>query len=343
MRNEAPAPSRLLQLLILPSIVVGLVTLVLLTLDFERRTSEQQRKYGEATASQLSDQLATYVVTGDILSLNVVASKLTNSDLVSFIAVYNDTDSLIAQSGRPVPGTVSYTSEITFQDSMVGYVRVAVPGESKANYNLLVIPLLLILSLAIAAFRSPMTFVRWLYPQRTPGQTSKTASREPDQKEQTEGTEQEDSIECILVVRVRPAHHMERHFDSFFRAAEEFSGIVEQTTPEELVIHFDDQQAMSSAASAGFVIRELTRRKHGNMTFGGTLDLVDDEARRKAASYLASIADGDLLIAGGEWLLEDHAALQSFHHSLVDSEDLRRIASLTNQAELTELVEKLSD
>ena len=82
----------------------------------------------------------------------------------------------------------------------------------------------------------------------------------------------------------------------------------------------------------------------GNMSFGGTLDLAgeDSDEHRKAASYLASIADGDLLIAGGERLLEGRAILQTFHHSLVDSEDLRRVAEIENQDQLLHHAENLA-
>ena len=99
---------------------------------------------------------------------------------------------------------------------------------------------------------------------------------------------------------------------------------------------------MHAAASTGYLIRELTERKSGNMQFGGTLDLVEDDTKRKAASYLASISEGDLLIAGGEWLLDGQATLQTFHHSLVDSEDLRRVASLDNQDQLLRMADELA-
>ena len=149
----------------------------------------------------------------------------------------------------------------------------------------------------------------------------------------------------MLVVRIRPSHHLARHFDRFFSAAEKFNGIVEQTTPEELVIHFDRDNPMYEAASAGLLIRQLTETLQGNMTFGGTIDIAsgDSNEQRKAASYLASISEGDLLVVNGESLLADRATLQTFHHPMVAYGDLQRILEIDHQQQLKQDAEAIAN
>ena len=148
----------------------------------------------------------------------------------------------------------------------------------------------------------------------------------------------------MLVVRIRPGHHLARHFDRFFSAAEKFNGIVEQTSPEELVIHFDRGNPMYEAASTGLLIRQLTEILQGNMTFGGTIDIAQEDSheQRKAASYLASIAQGSLLVAGGESLLAGRVTLQTFHHPMVDYEDLQRIVEIDHQQKLKQDAEAIA-
>ena len=342
MSGEAPAFSRLLQLLAGLPLIIGLLVFFILSADFATRSAEQQQHFGEATAAQLSDFLAYYVIAGDILSLNVITTKISENRQVSSVAVYDEMDHLIAQSGRPEGRTTFFTNEITFQDSVIGYVRVAIPDASVANQGLLVVPGLLLLALVSTAWLKPDLIVAWLYPRPAPAADPQTENKPEPESTITKTIEA--GPECLLVVRIRPAHYLARHFDQFFAAAEQFSGIVEQTTPEELVIHFDGADAMFAAAAAGVLIRQLSEILQGNMSFGGTLDLAgeDSDEHRKAASYLASIADGDLLIAGGERLLEGRAILQTFHHSLVDSEDLRRVAEIDNQDQLLQHAETLT-
>jgi len=342
MSREAPALSRLLQLLAGPPLIIGLLVFFILSADFSARSSKQQQHFGEAIVTQLSDFLVQYIVTNDILSLNVITTKLSGNSLISSVAVYDDKDNLIAQSGRTTGSTRFFTKEITFQDSVIGYVRVAIPDAPMTNEDLLIVPVALFLAFVSVIWLRPELIVRWLYPR--PAKTTNSNIRKEPQSVSTIIPTDGACPKCFLLVRIRPAQHLARHFDKFFAAAEQFDGIVEQTTPEELVIHFNGQDTMFAAASTGVLIRQLSELLQGNINFGGTLDLVgeDSDKRRKAASYLASIAEDDLLIAGGEWLLEDRVTLETFHHSLIDSKDLRRIAEIDNQDNLQKAAETLS-
>jgi hypothetical protein len=288
--------------------------------------SQEQQLYGQSTASQLAKNLAQQVIDRDILSLNVLVTRLTTDEPIQFVAIYDDHNQLIAQSGKEIRNNESYSAEITFQDSMIGFVRVSVAPARRD----LAVPLAIILLAAVAyligLIRGTPFLLRWIADQKRPPIEDESLVR-PDKAlpGNYEG--------CILVVRIRPSRHMALHFDKFYQAAKLYGGIIEQTTAEELVIHFELPDAMFMASCTGLLIQQITLKVDGNITFGGTLDMLDDEPDeiRKAASYLASISEGDLIVAGAGRLLENRVELQSFHHSLVDSQNLQTISGLVNQ------------
>ena len=340
MSGERPAFSRLLQLLAGPPIVIGLLVFFILSADFASRSSKQQQYFGQSTAAQLSEFVVHYVVTNDILSLNVISAKVSGNGQVNSVAIYNESDDLIAQSGRDDGKAKFFTKEITFQDSVIGYLRISIPDESLVNHSLLIVPAALLSALILTAWFRTEWIISWLYPR-----ILAPTDNEKDTLSKSKIAEKiEVAPECFLVVRIRPAQHLARHFAQFFDAAELFKGVVEQTTPEELIIHFEGEDSMFAAASTGVLIQQLSKILQGNMTFGGILDLAgeDSDKRRKAASYLASIANDDLIIARGKALLADRATLQTFHHSLVDSDDLKLVATLENEDELLKRASILS-
>ena len=81
------------------------------------------------------------------------------------------------------------------------------------------------------------------------------------------------------------------------------------------------------------------------MTFGGTIDIASEDSneQRKAASYLASISEGDLLVVNGESLLADRATLQTFHHPMVAYGDLQRIIEIDHQQQLKQDAEAIAN
>ena len=309
-------------LIALPLLAGGLVFFTI-TQHQQGAIETEQSRFGHSSARQLAAQVAGYVVERDILPLNVLVTHLTRDEPLQFAAIYDESNRLIAQSGKEQRNNSSYTAEVTFQDSLIGRVRITV-SPTKTDSRLPALLLILLgagYSLLIRRF-SPLIH-SWIDQEPTPVPVDNQVNFSQD----TGPTE-----ECILVVRIRPARHLEQHFDKFFQAANLYGGIVEQTTPEELVIHFDSADAMYMATCSGLLIQKIANKVNGKIIFGGTLDLLDEEPDeiRKAASYLASIAEGNLLVAGGDSHLSGRVELQSFHHALVDSKRLLRIAGLTD-------------
>ena len=325
---------KLIALLALLPLLTGLVIGLGFNQAAQNSINGEQAAYGQSTAVQVADHLADYVIEGDILSLNVISSRLTRETSLVFVAVYDDNNRLVAQSGKAPRGTETYAADITFQDSLVGGVRVAVTHSSYHPGPVVVaFVVVYLLYLAMLVWFMPV-IEGWLFSVTGSAASTDTEDRprETDDALMPEilhGPRQE----CILVIRIRPARHLESHFDKFHQAAILYGGIVEQTTTEELVIHFDSQDAMYMATCTGLLIQQIARRINSNISFGGTLDLLGDEPDkvRKSASYLASIAEGDLIFAANDPGISDRVELQSFRHALVDADNLSRIAGLINQ------------
>jgi len=312
-------------LLVLPILAGGLVFFTVT--QYQARAVElEQSRFGQSSARQLAAQVASYVVEDNLLSLNVIVAQLTRNEPLQFVAIYDESNQLIVQSGREERTNASYTAEVTFQDSLVGRVRMTVSHAKTSKQLLGWILLMLGAGYCFLVWRFETSITRWVN-QETQPQAASTEILETPQQIDRGATE-----ECILVVRIRPARHLEQHFDKFFKAANLYGGIVEQTTPEELVIHFDSSDAMYMATCSGLLIQKIAAKVNGKIAFGGTLDLINEEPEkiRKAASYLASIAEGNLIAAHGYLPLSDRVELQPFHHALVDSEGLLRIAGLIN-------------
>ncbi len=325
---------RLVSLLIVLPLVITLLVGTILVQQYEARISETQSHYGQITAVQISELVSQLIVDDDRLSLNVIVARVTRETPVHYVAIYDATNNLIAQSGRSERGSASFASDITFQDAMVGSVRVNLQ-QRRLSVSLL-LPLLAISILIYGGL------LWWFSPKIINWLQAEPDVDEPPEEENVSIPivtapaylqEAPNTETYILVIRIRPARHLEANFEKFYQAARLYGGIVEQTTTEELVIHFEGYDAAYKATCTGLLIRHLTDLLPGNINFGGTLDIIEDEPdrARKSASYLASISDGDLLIATPNPKLKDRVKLQAFHHSLVDSEHLSKINGLANQ------------
>jgi hypothetical protein len=319
--------SRLFLILVTLPLIAAITAFTSMIIHNKGSLETAEREFGRTTVTQLSEQYSQYLVNKDVLSLNVLVTNLTKQTPIAYVGVYDESNRLIVQSGKHRKDNQDYTADITFQDAMIGLVRVTVSQPEKDSTFLIFGWLIGGAIYLYLAWQLCPIISRWLLgigpnPLENEHETSTiVASDGPVQ-------------ECILVVKIRPARHLEIHFDRFFKAAKLYGGIVEQTTIEELVIHFSGADAMYMAASTGLLIKEITKQVNRNITFGGTLDILNDkpDTVRKASSYLASIAQNDLLAAGGTQFIIDRAELAPFHHSLVDSKNLLKVIALNDQS-----------
>jgi uncharacterized membrane protein affecting hemolysin expression len=322
--GKRPRKRRLIALLVVLPLLAGALVFFTITQYQARVVELEQSRFGQSSARQLAAQVASYVVEDNLLSLNVIVAQLTRNEPLQFVAIYDESNQLIVQSGKEERTNTSYTAEVTFQDSLVGRVRMTVSHAETSNQLLGWMLLMLAAGYSFLVARFATSITSWVNHETQSEPVATQVLETPPQ------TDHGPTEECILVVRIRPARHLEQHFDKFFKAANLHGGIVEQTTPEELVIHFDSPDAMYMATCSGLLIQKIAAKVKGKIAFGGTLDLLNEEPEkiRKAASYLASIAEGNLIAAHCYSALSNRVELQPFHHALVDSKGLLRVARL---------------
>ncbi len=336
---------RLLLLLVTPPLLAASLVYLATTYEFTRLLDGQQRFHGEAIADQTAELVTQYVVDGDMLSLNVMIRRLADNEQIEFAAIYDDDNQLILQAGREHKGQMSFTKELTFQDSTVGRIRLTVRPVVAASFWRLPLAAFTLFAYALVVLRYAPQIRGWLAEAPLEREARKEREDEPAASFPLQ-PEPSPAAACMLTTRIRPAHYLEMHFDKFYQAADLHLGIVEQTTPEELVIHFEGIDAIFRAACTGLLIRQVAGMVAGNIGFGGILSIVTardnpDEAR-KAASYLASIADGDLLVVGGASLPDERLGMQPFHHALVDSQGLMKLSGLRGHDTLGEQARQLA-
>jgi uncharacterized membrane protein affecting hemolysin expression len=305
-------------------------------------------QYGKSTARLIAQQVARHVVEQDVLSLTVITTKLTKNEPVLSVSIYNDSDQLlvqsrkaqskISQSGQGSSSQDSFTAEITFQDSVVGFVRISAASiEQSLALPLTALAILYVLwvGLTLSTAGPALNFILGIKNSRV------KHKGEGDDPEAT-ATDSDYVEEALLIVRIKPARTLTRYFNRFFRAAKLYGGIVEQTTPEELVIHFEGPDAIFLSVCAGLLLQKIAHQTQGKVGYGAVLTSADDsDKNRKSASYLASISEGDLLFSEKDILLDERIIVSSFHHSLVNSNDLLRVSGLQNQKLLDAQVNQL--
>ena len=231
--GKRPRKRRLTALLIVLPLLAGGLVFFTITQYQARVVELEQSRFGQSSARQLAAQVASYVVEDNLLSLNVIVAQLTRNEPLQFVAIYDESNQLIVQSGKEERTNTSYTAEVTFQDSLVGRVRMTVSHAETDKQLLGWILLMLAAGYSFLVWRFATSITSWVNHET---QSEPVATQVLETPPQTDHSPTE---ECILVVRIRPARHLEQHFDKFFKAANLYGGIVEQTTPEELVIHFD--------------------------------------------------------------------------------------------------------
>lgn len=329
---------RQLTLLLLSTAAFSVIVFIVISGQYRLDMREAQTRYGEATAAQLAHHLVQYVVEKDLLSLNVVVNQMTDKAHVTSISVYDESNGLIAQAGRVAEDDAAYSSELSFQDSVVGFVRVGIKKTETGTVSTILILLGVFAAYAVVLwrYRDLVDGLKQLTEASPPEATPDIEQRVPAAPPIISIAEDAPIEHCLLVIRVRPAYRMEAQFERFYQAAKLYHGIVEQTTAEELVIHFEGADATYLGLCAGYLLREICNSTTGNIRFGGVVSVIEEnvEKLRKAASYLASIADSELLLTSGESRLKGRVELQPFHHSLIDSDDLKKVITVETSTQL---------
>lgn len=114
------------------AVSVGLTALVLLAIA-SLTSREQQRidRFGNAAAEALAELAVEPLMRQDRMHLGVIGNRLAELDEIAGVASYTSDNQLLTTTGE-LQGP-QYTKPVTIDDSIVGYVRVALQAEAFAD------------------------------------------------------------------------------------------------------------------------------------------------------------------------------------------------------------------
>jgi hypothetical protein len=272
----------------------------LITSFSQGQLASQSRHYGQAIADQLAINSIDYLVSNDILSLNVVLDDLLTRNNFSFAAIYDPDSNLLAQSGKHSSTEHSYTSDISFEVSALGHVLIELDSSQSQNKLQVILvasvvlhSLIAFITLGLIWFYSDLLF---LWVSVPPGRSH--TKTEEEESEVPAITEAVTRYRSTLVVKIKPARLAP--VEGINKACALYGGHLEALSDEEWLLTFDRGDQLFRSLRCGLLIRELVRLQPGNLYFKGGIDsaMIDDlPMLRKQASYLASVSDENLLVS----------------------------------------------
>ncbi|MEC8644410.1 MAG: hypothetical protein VXX78_03495 [Pseudomonadota bacterium] len=313
-------------------ILLSLVVAVIYEKNMEQNLSIIENKYSNLAAAQIYKRIEKHVIAEDIVSLNLLVTQLIEEKGITFIEVTLGSEKMI-EVGKKTGTDSIFSYEVIFNGNQEGLVTIRLKGFERLSESLAGQIFLILSVYAIVMWFFSSSMVSWL--------NSKSTNSSDKQKKP--GFIQEEKTACILVIRIKPAHYMERYFQSFYQAAQTYQGRVEQTMKEEIIISFTGNRSTYDAARTGLLIKSVISKLDKSISFGGAISAVDEEdlEGRKSTSYLALIAADRLLLDNSAQPDIENLVLQPFRHALFDSESIYSILNVEDDPSLEKISSKL--
>lgn len=340
--------------MLVPILVGGISGTLLLWSWTAERTEARANHFARAIVAQVAVTVTDPLLQEDALSLNVILGDLVRRGDVSFASVYSADNRLMAQAGRRTDELQLFNHDISFQNTSAGYVQLGlsrddIAGET-AGLLSFALSVWLIIAGTIAAFG-------WLYGDLLylwlggAGSTKRPTDESEPEADAPEAPEPVAIEQTILVIKIRPYRQLDAHFESIMKAIALYGGEAQVTDGDDIIVVFRRAEQLTRSECTARLINALMSRARGNIAVKTGLhqyrsddDPADIEKARKHATYLASIADGNLLVSRRVFEEADtshRARFEEFHSSLTpDGEvyllrhlDGERAALITRQAE----------
>ncbi len=291
---------RFIAIAIIPILFGAALSVWLLLVFSHAELQRQSDRLGQAIADQLANTSIDYLVSKDILSLNVLLDDLLSGNSFDFAAIYDSDNKLLAQSGQQEDGQNAYTRVINFQNSTLGYVLIALDMSQgqKAMQNILLVTLstyLLIASLTIVSiwFYGDLLFL-WV----TNRGTTKTFSRTRTKVEPASDDSPKSDDRTLLAIKIKPARLVP--VEALHQACALYGGSLVPVGEEEWSIQFDTPDQLIRSLRCGLLIKRIIDLQTGKLTYRAGIDsnlAAELPLLRKQASYLASVAEENLLVS----------------------------------------------
>jgi len=332
---------RILSIVLLPVLLSALISTYLIHSVTTTRLQDQSNRYSQSICDYLAISVADHLINNDFLSLNVLLTELLKEQSFGFASVYDTRDELQAQAGKKISNSKIFTQQVTFQDSIAGYVQVGFDQQviqtqiyealtmSLALHGVLVLVLML-----IGWLYSDLVYLWIMQPPKT------TDVMDDIQEGNPSFNVIETSSTTILVVKVRPTRLLAAHYDRIEQALALYGGDIE-FIGDDIVVCFDSSDQLFKAACSGLLILAIFRQSETPITIKAGMHQVIDrdvatdfEQARKHASYLASISENQLIASRPVQEImsaSDQYKLQPFHSSMAPDGEVFFIESLSNQ------------
>lgn len=301
-----------------------------LTNDF---LSRQNDSYGKLVAAQLAVSSADYLLKNDLLSLNVVLTELLEKHGFVQLAVYSADNRILAQAGAPSRSNNLrvFTAEISYQDSIAGFVRISLDNSGLISAVGVYARNLALANLALVLF---LVMIVWFFHARIVGWFVIEAEIE----QETQATQLVPDTLSILVIKLRPVAIMHEFRDVLFKVIRLYNGEITHSEDEEIAACFQHSSHCLEGICASLLIGAiLADRPAIHFKAGYHFGQADEiEAIRKHASHLASLADNCTLTSSrvrAQDEINSRVVLEDFYSSLA-SGDVYRVSSLADGAQI---------
>lgn len=299
--------SRIIALVLAPLILSAVISTWLVTNFTQNQLNAQSQQFGQAITDQLATTAIDYLVSNDLLSLNVVLDDLLANESFEFAAIYDTNNNLLAQSGKQQKPQQSYTRSIIFQDSSLGHVLVTLETRTRTEKIIQILAGALMLHLLIALL---VTGLIWFYgdlmylwitkqPLKTHAKFNPGTAIQRDAESSLEA-EPVINERTLLAIKIRPARLAPT--ESIARACTLYNGKLDKISDEEWCLSFDTSDQLGKSVRCGLLIKKIVDLQARKLSFKAGIDAAPKEDMsmlRKQTSYLASLSDQNLLVSQG--------------------------------------------
>jgi hypothetical protein len=353
--NSSIPSSRLVLLVTVPLLVSCVLSIYLIANLISENQQRQGQLIGNAIAKQLGAAVSEYIVAEDRLSLTVLLNELLKEGVFSSATIYGADNRLVAAAGNAVHDIdMVFTAEVPYQDSVAGYVHIALATDKlfvdtlstiliivAANLVLILITGFYAVQIKANLSQQESAVTEAGSSETIPNDSAKkertfslpiiTAPSRPDRK--SEPVKFDDF--SMLVLKIRPTRIIDELRTGIRKAVSLYKGRIESFDDEEITILFTHEtDHCFQAACTALVIQSLTKDiKYGECKAGMDCGSKVDEIRqvRKQASYYASVADNELLVSEAVYLQENingKVEIAEIHSSMAPDSQLYKISGL---------------
>lgn len=342
-------PATITLLITLPLMLSIILSAVLLSSLLLRDLDSQANSFGQTSADLLAVSCQDYLLTGDLLSLNVLLSDLISKGYFNHAAIYAADNRLLVEVGNAVrTGNSVYTAEIHYQDSIAGHLRLTLEGTQRRKKTAATIAIIMISNLllfalvALLVYRSGDRIATFLIGRSAAmAGASVQLDRQDTDSADSEilNPHQESDSGCrfsILVIKLKPIRVALQLKQPINQAISLYNGeIIHQTDDEVIVTFTGNSDHCFQAICTLLVIQSLAVDFVPGLKVGAGIhcgtDFNEQDSIKKHAIYLASLGSGNLLTSEKvffEGQIQNRVKISEFHSGLAPESKVYAIESL---------------